>query len=75
MTNFEYLTNKDNIWELAEELIIYKEESDYDEGIDGEWEECGTIDYYIASDGEQFYNNMDAIEHEVDWLLKEKEKI
>lgn len=75
MTNFEYLTNKDNIWELAEELIIYKEEFDYDEGINGEWEECGTIDYYITSDGEQFYDNMDAIEHEVDWLLKEKEKI
>ena len=75
MTNFEYLTNKKNIWKLAEELVAYHEETDYDEGMNGEWEECGTTDYYIASDGEQFYDNMDAIEHEVDWLLKEKGKI
>jgi hypothetical protein len=79
MTNWEFLTQKENIKELAKSLIQMGVEED----IDYDWDESpylrGIIYYPICSDGESFcygYSTEiddEAIEHEIEWLLKEKE--
>lgn len=70
MTNLEYLTQKENIRELAKELITIRVEEDNDCAIYNE--------YLVCSDGYEvryFYENdlNEAIEHEIEWLLEERE--
>lgn len=59
--------------DLAALLIGTTEEPDYDEGIDGEWYECGTIKYYVTSDGLMFwYDDYEsALQHECWWLAQD----
>lgn len=70
MTNFEYLTKKENIRKLAKELISIRVEEDDDCAIYNE--------YLVCSDGHEimyFYENdlNEAIEYEIEWLLEERE--
>lgn len=77
MTNFEYLTRKENIRELAKNLILIRTEED----IEYDYEEnpyvYGLNEYLVCSDGYEiwYFGEEDwneAIEHEIKWLLKER---
>lgn len=79
MTNFEYLTNKENIRELAKNLINIRTEED----IDYDWDEnpyvIGLNEYLVCSDGYEIWyleeNDWEeVIEHEIKWLLKERKE-
>lgn len=54
--------------EFAERTISYREEPDYDYDIDDEIYQCGTIDIFTTSDGCEFGDMENAIEHELWWL-------
>ena len=69
MTNFEYLTQKENIRELAKELITIRAEEDNDYAIYNEYLVCSD-GYEIWYFGEEDWN--EAIEHEIEWLLEER---
>lgn len=58
--------------DLAGLLIRKKTEPDFDEGIDGEMHQCGESDFYITSDGLEFWEDYEsALEHECWWLAQE----
>ena len=40
--------------------------------MDGEWEQCGTIDYYRTTDGSTFYGIDEAVEYQLTWLNTEE---
>ena len=58
------LTNR----EFAELTIRYREEPHYDYDIWDEIHQCGTIDIFTTSDGCEFEDMDEAIEHELWWL-------
>lgn len=77
MTNLEYLTKKENIKELAKNLISIRIEEDIDYDWDEEPYVAGYNGYLVCSDGYEVWyfneNDLDeAIEHEIEWLLKER---
>lgn len=70
MTNLERLLEDKH--RLAEAMVSLVEEPDYDENMDGEWEQCGTIDYYRTTDGSTFYDINEAVEYQLTWLNTEE---
>lgn len=67
MTNREYINSLSNE-ELAVLTISLSEEPDYDYDYDDELYQCGTYQLYTTSDGTEFTDIEEAIEHEVWWL-------
>ena len=54
-------------------LVVSHELPDYDEGIDGEWYQCGSVTVYITSDGVRFFEDYEgAVQHECWWLAHQK---
>lgn len=53
---------------LAEMLISYSEEPDFDYNYDDELEWCGNIDVYTTSDGSRFNDLDSALDYETWWL-------
>jgi hypothetical protein len=61
---------------LAEMLVRLRTEDDWDEGLDGEMRCCGTVDYYVTTDGAWFFDSYeDAVAHQLRWLLSAQEQI
>ncbi len=54
--------------ELAAFLISKETVPDYDEGLDGEFYQCGEYVEYISPDGMRSFSYDDAILHTIDWL-------
>lgn len=71
MTNLERLTQ--DIEYLAELLLDEVVEREFDEGHDGEWYEISESLYYRTTDGHDYYEFKDAVEHQKKWLLSEGE--
>lgn len=68
MKNHQYIRQLP-VKELAELLIKEREVPDYDEGLDGEWYQCGSWTQYILPDGSTCdWDIEDAIRYTVDWL-------
>ena len=63
-----------NLWtieQLAAALIFYSKEEDWDYNYDDEPYVCGYYDVFTTSDGEEFSNYEEAVEHEIWWLKQE----
>lgn len=60
---------------LAEMLINYSEEPDFDYNYDDELEWCGNIDVYTTSDGSKFNDLDSAVDHETWWLNQPQKEI
>ena len=63
-----------NLWpaqRLASALIGHRMEDDWGYGCDDEWYVCGSYDVYTTSDGEEFGDFDDAVDHELWWLAQE----
>jgi hypothetical protein len=55
---------------LAGATVQFHTEESWDEGMDGNWWMCGTMDYYVTTDGTQFWESYEeAVEHQLRWLL------
>lgn len=57
--------------QLAHVLIERREEEDWDYDIEDEPYVCGHFDVYTTSDGQEFSDYDEAVEHEVWWLSQE----
>ena len=74
MKNHQYLRQL-RVKDLATYLIQSREVPDYDEDIDGEWEQCGTYTEYATPDGEtSFFSYEDALFHTINWLNSERKE-
>lgn len=69
-TNEEWIRSLP-IDDLAIVLINEGMENNWDEDYDGQMYVCGSYDVYTTSDGEVFYDEEDAVDHEVSWLKSE----
>lgn len=73
MTNEEYIRRGVSRRRLAEMLVVSHELPDYDEDIDGEWYQCGSMTVYITSDGSEFLEDYKgAVQYECWWLAQQK---
>jgi len=54
--------------ELAAYLIRTETVPDYDEGLDGEWYQCGEYTDYIIPDGSRCMDYEEALKWTIDWL-------
>ena len=72
MTNLEMI-RQNPIEYFAEIGVISHEEPDYDEGMDGEWEQCGTRVWYSSAyfDHDFFWDYEDAYEYNLRWLKQQ----
>jgi hypothetical protein len=71
MTNLDYIQNLpiERIAELTLKEIV---QADYDYNSDDELEYMGQDIYYRCSDGEEYYDYDEALEHEIWWLKQER---
>lgn len=69
-TNREWI-NQLSDERIAEMLISYTEEPDWDYDYDDNLYQCGYTDVFVTSDGERYTSFDEAIEHEVRWLNQE----
>ena len=73
MTNLEMIRQKP-IEYFAEIGIASHEEPDYDEGLDGEWEQCGTRVWYssIYCESDLFWEDYDDVyQYNIKWLNRQ----
>ncbi len=73
MTNLEHLRQLP-IKNLAEILIAVRVFEDYDYNYDEEMEYRGLDSVYVCSDGEEFEDYDDALDHELWWLQQERKE-
>ena len=71
MTNLEYF-RKLPLEEIAELLITVRTFEDFDYNYDEELEYRGLDSVYVCSDGEEFGDYDEALEHEIWWLQQER---
>lgn len=71
MTNLDYIRNLpiERIAELTLREIV---EEDYVDNWDDEPEYWGLTSYYRCSDGKEYYDYDEALEHEIWWLKQER---
>lgn len=56
---------------FAELLIKTVTRPEYDEDLDGEIRECGSSDFYVTSDGMEYWEDYEsALQHECWWLAQ-----
>ena len=70
MTFKEYLFNLPNE-KLAEYLVTFRCEEDYDYDYEDRLYCCGTITWHVTTDGQEFWYMDEAIEHQVKLLESE----
>lgn len=68
MTNEYRIRNLIDLEDLANLLLQYRTRDEWDCDMDDEWYICGETEIWITSDGEEFQDWMDALEHECEWL-------
>lgn len=77
MEELQVCTNEDAIrklWtkrQIAEALIKFRSDEDWDYDWDDNPYVCGYIDTFVASDGKEFPEYESAFEHEMWWLSQE----
>ena len=69
MTNKEWICGLP-LKDFAALLIQTRDEDDYDESMDGDWEICGTRTSYLTSNGKTHGCYEDALQHEMKWLKR-----
>lgn len=63
-----------NLWpakKLAAALISYRTEDDWDYDCNDELYVCGSYDVFTTSDGEEFGDFDEAVDHELWWMTQE----
>lgn len=70
MKNHEYIRSL-RVKDLAPFLISERTVPDYDEGLDGEYYQCGENVEYILPDGSETNSYEDAVKYTIDWLNAE----
>lgn len=73
MKNHEYIRQL-RVKDLAPFLISERTVSDYDEGLDGEYYQCGEYVEYILPDGRETNTYEDAVQYTIDWLNAERKE-
>lgn len=71
MTNEYRIRNLIGLEDLANLLLQYRTRDEWDCDMDDEWYICGETEIWITSDGKEFQDWMDALDHECEWLRRE----
>lgn len=73
MTNEYRIRNLMSTTDLANLLLQCHTNDGWDCDMDDEWYICEETEVWTTSDGEEFQDWLDALDHECEWLKKEVE--